>query len=123
MRAMRCPTAARCASSRGARRAEPAHGDAATMVEIQVIDDGVGIAPEVLPHVIEPFFTTRERGVGSGLGLAQVNGFCEQAGGSLRIESELGRGTRVCMLLPAGPAQSRRAPAGDAAAPAPRAGL
>jgi len=106
-----------------ARRAEPAPGDAGEMVEIQVIDSGVGIAPDVLPHVVEPFFTTRERGVGSGLGLAQVNGFCEQAGGSLRIESELGRGTRVCLRLPAGAAQSRRGPGGDAAAQAPRAEL
>lgn len=76
--------------------------DRGALVEICAMDEGVGIAPEVLPRVIEPFYTTRERGAGSGLGLAQVNGFCEQAGGSLHIESELGRGTRVCMRLPAG---------------------
>ena len=75
--------------------------DLSAWVEICAIDDGVGIAPDVLPRVIEPFFTTRERGVGSGLGLAQVHGFCDQAGGSLHIDSELGSGTRVCMRLPA----------------------
>jgi len=72
-------------------------------IEISAIDDGVGIAPDVLPRVVEPFYTTRERGIGSGLGLAQVNGFCEQAGGTLHIESELGRGTCVCLRLPAAP--------------------
>ena len=70
-------------------------------VVISVSDAGVGIAPELLAKVTEPFFTTRERGAGSGLGLSQVKGFCVQAGGEVRIDSEVGKGTRVCMLLPA----------------------
>ena len=71
------------------------------MVEIEVADTGVGIPPEVLPRVFEAFFTTRERGLGSGLGLNQVNGFCHQAGGSAEIDSVVGEGTRVRLLLPA----------------------
>ena len=62
---------------------------------------GVGIAPDVLPRVFEPFFTTRMNEAGSGLGLSQVHGFCAQAGGRARIVSEPGVGTTVEMLLPA----------------------
>ena len=79
-------------------------------VEISVRDHGTGIAPELLAKVTEPFFTTRERGAGSGLGLSQVKGFCVQAGGTLQIESVLGEGTCVRMLLPASTAPVVRAP-------------
>jgi len=71
------------------------------MVSISVTDTGIGIPADLLPKVMEPFFTTREKGVGSGLGLSQVQGFCAQAGGQVAIESELGKGTTVRMLLPA----------------------
>ena len=60
----------------------------------------VGIPDELLTKVFEPFFTTRTKGVGSGLGLSQVQGFCQEAGGSVTIESVLGRGTTVTMFLP-----------------------
>jgi CheY-like chemotaxis protein len=69
-------------------------------VSITVTDTGVGIEPEVLKRVFEPFFTTKESGKGSGLGLAMVNGFAEQSGGLATIESQLGRGTSVRLLLP-----------------------
>jgi two-component system NtrC family sensor kinase len=82
-------------------RNEGASEDGTTMVAIAVADTGVGIAPEVLPRVFEPFFTTRKNEVGSGLGLSQVHGFCAQAGGRARIGSEPGQGTTVEMLLPA----------------------
>ena len=82
-------------------------------VGISVKDHGVGIAPELLSRVTEPFFTTRDRGTGSGLGLSQVQGFCVQAGGLVQIRSELGQGTTVCMLLPAASAE----PATEAASP------
>jgi len=68
---------------------------------IAVRDGGVGIPPEVLPRVMEPFFTTRTAGAGSGLGLSQVHGLCVQSGGFLRIESEVGAGTVVRMYFPA----------------------
>ncbi|MEF7612576.1 response regulator [Aquincola sp. MAHUQ-54] len=72
-------------------------------VNLCVQDDGAGIPADILPRVVEPFFTTRERGAGSGLGLSQVHGFCVQAGGRLDIDSTVGAGTRVCMRLPAVP--------------------
>jgi PAS domain S-box-containing protein len=69
-------------------------------VAIDVSDAGVGIAPDVLGKVFDPFFTTKQVGKGTGLGLSQVHGFAHQAGGSVRIDSELGRGTTVRILLP-----------------------
>jgi two-component system NtrC family sensor kinase len=82
-------------------RNEGASEDGTTMVVIAVADTGVGIPPDVLPRVFEPFFTTRMNEAGSGLGLSQVHGFCAQAGGRARIGSEPGRGTTVEMVLPA----------------------
>lgn len=76
-------------------------------VRLSVIDPGTGIPAEVRDRVFEPFFTTKELGKGSGLGLAQVYGFAKQSGGTVRIESEAGRGTAVILLLP----RSDRTPA------------
>ena len=70
----------------------------ADWTEIVVGDEGVGIAPEALEQIFEPFFTTK-RG-GSGLGLAAVHRIIEDHGGSVRLESTLGRGTRVKLRLP-----------------------
>jgi PAS domain S-box-containing protein len=69
-------------------------------VAVNIADTGVGIEPDVLKRVFEPFFTTKESGKGTGLGLAMVNGFAEQSDGLATIESELGRGTTVRILLP-----------------------
>ena len=68
---------------------------------VRVVDTGTGIAPAHLPHIFEPFFTTREVGSGTGLGLAMVFGIVRQHGGTLRVDSEVGRGTRFELLLPA----------------------
>ena len=98
-----------------ARHAMPAGGDLiirasnepvghpaqAPMVTLSVADSGVGIPPELLTQVFEPFFTTRAQGAGSGLGLSQVRGFCKEAGGSVGIVSVVGTGTTVSMNLPA----------------------
>ncbi len=84
-----------------AARNEGASEDGTTMVVVAVTDTGVGIPPEVLPHVFEPFYTTRMNEAGSGLGLSQVHGFCAQAGGAVRISSVAGQGTTVELLLPA----------------------
>lgn len=65
-----------------------------------VEDDGAGIPEDDLPKVIEPFFSTKEVGEGSGLGLSLVHGFVQQSGGILRIESDNGEGTRVWLALP-----------------------
>ena len=67
---------------------------------IAVTDAGAGIPPDVLSKVFDPFFTTKAVGKGTGLGLSQVHGFAHQAGGTVRIESELGKGTTVTILLP-----------------------
>ena len=69
-------------------------------VAVSVTDDGVGIAPDVLPRVFEPFFTTKPPGKGTGLGLSQVHGFAHRSGGSVAIASELGKGTVVTLHLP-----------------------
>jgi PAS domain S-box-containing protein len=74
--------------------------DAGDYVAISVEDSGTGIAPDVLSRIFDPFFTTKPVGKGTGLGLSQVHGFAHQAGGTVQVESELGEGTRVTMLLP-----------------------
>jgi PAS domain S-box-containing protein len=78
--------------------------DPGDYVRIAVIDTGVGMTREVKERAIEPFFTTKEIGKGSGLGLAQVYGVATQFGGTVRIESEPGRGATVEVLLPRSPA-------------------
>jgi len=69
-------------------------------VVVTVNDTGSGIAPEILPKVIEPFFTTKSVGKGTGLGLSTTYGFARQSGGTLRIDSVLGRGTSMELWLP-----------------------
>jgi signal transduction histidine kinase/ActR/RegA family two-component response regulator len=69
--------------------------------EVLVIDNGDGIAPEHLPHVFDPFFTTKDIGKGTGLGLAQVYGIVQQHGGLVTAQSEQGKGTSICLFLPA----------------------
>lgn len=69
-------------------------------VVFTVADTGRGMAPDVLAHACEPFFTTKAIGRGSGLGLSMVYGFMKQSGGDMRIESEPGRGTTIELWLP-----------------------
>ncbi len=76
---------------------EPHAGDYAA---ITVADTGVGIAPDLLSRIFDPFFTTKPIGKGTGLGLSQVHGFAHQAGGIVRVKSELGKGTEITILLP-----------------------
>lgn len=67
---------------------------------IEVTDTGSGMSPEVLAHAMEPFFTARADGTGTGLGLAMVYGFIRQSGGDIAISSSPGKGTRVRLSLP-----------------------
>ena len=69
---------------------------------ISVIDEGVGMTEEQIARAVEPFFTTKS--LGSGLGLAVVDGFARQSGGSFRLRSALGRGTDATLALPRAPA-------------------
>ena len=69
-------------------------------VSVAIHDTGCGMTDEVLARVIEPFFTTKAVGKGSGLGLSQVYGFCRQSAGDLRLSSVVGQGTSAALLLP-----------------------
>jgi signal transduction histidine kinase len=61
---------------------------------------GSGMSAETLEHAFEAFFTTKAEGMGTGLGLSTVAGFANQSGGTVRINSEIGRGTSVTIYLP-----------------------
>ncbi|MFD0668621.1 PAS domain S-box protein [Ramlibacter sp. MAHUQ-53] len=78
----------------GARR--PAPGQ----VQVDVVDNGSGIPPEVLPRIFEPFFTTKEVGKGTGLGLAMVRSIVTKMGGSIDCRSTLGEGSTFSVTLP-----------------------
>ena len=70
------------------------------MARVSVADTGAGMPPDVVERAFEPFFTTKAVGKGTGLGLAQVYGIAQQSGGAATIESEVGRGSVVCITLP-----------------------
>ncbi len=78
----------------------PEHPAAGDYVMVAVADSGNGMTQEVLDKAFEPFFTTKDVGKGSGLGLSQVLGLAQQSGGGVRIDTQPGRGTRVCVFLP-----------------------
>ncbi|MCY0965058.1 ATP-binding protein [Parathalassolituus penaei] len=78
-------------------------------VNIRITDTGCGIPRELLARVFEPFFTTKDIGEGSGLGLSMVYGFVKQSHGDIHINSEVGKGTRISILLPQLPASRQTA--------------
>lgn len=69
-------------------------------VSLSVSDTGTGMTPEVVSKAIDPFFTTKPLGMGTGLGLSMIYGFARQSGGQVSIRSQPGQGTQVCVYLP-----------------------
>lgn len=94
-------------------RLELATSRTADAVVLTVTDQGSGIPSEALPHIFEPFYTTKDHGKGTGLGLASAHRILLQHGGSIAVESEVGRGTTFRMTFPA------VAPLAASCAPAP----
>lgn len=86
-------------------------------VALSVRDEGQGMSADVRQRAIEPFFTTKGRERGTGLGLAMVHGFVQQSLGRLEIESEPGQGTMMRMLFPVAPAQEADTPPPPQATP------
>ncbi|MCG8573178.1 MAG: ATP-binding protein [Spirochaetes bacterium] len=70
-------------------------------INIFIIDNGVGIKPEVIPHIFDPFFTTKENNMGTGLGLSIVYGIVTKYKGSIKVNSTVGKGTEFMITLPA----------------------
>jgi PAS domain S-box-containing protein len=91
-----------CVATRREQRLNPndPHGPLINYAVVEVRDDGCGMSPDVLAKASQPFFTTKDVGEGSGLGLSQVHGFAAQSGGFVDIQSAAGQGTQVSVFLP-----------------------
>jgi CheY-like chemotaxis protein len=83
-----------------ARAAREQELPAGQYVSLCVSDTGAGMTAEVIARAFDPFFTTKPIGMGTGLGLSMIYGFARQSGGHVRIYSQLGEGTTVCIYLP-----------------------
>ncbi|MCG8618408.1 MAG: ATP-binding protein, partial [Desulfobacterales bacterium] len=77
---------------------------------LRVTDNGTGIPPEILDKIFDPYFTTKKKGKGTGLGLAVVHGIVREQGGDIRVDSEPGQGTTVTVYIPISEKQDGQAP-------------
>ncbi|MBK7581891.1 MAG: PAS domain S-box protein [Myxococcales bacterium] len=93
--------------------------EAGAFARLTVEDSGVGIAEEVLPRIFEPYFTTKEKTEGTGLGLAVVHGIIKNHHGAIVVESQLGKGSRFAVYLPI-PTRASLPPTGPIASAVPR---
>ncbi len=102
---MRCPrggritieTANKWLDDRAARERDLPPGQ---YLSLCVTDTGTGMTPDVVAKAFDPFFTTKPLGQGTGLGLSMIYGFARQSGGQVRVYSEVGQGTTMCVYLP-----------------------
>ena len=111
-------TANKWLDDRAARQRDLSPGQ---FVSLCVSDNGTGMSPEVIRRAFDPFFTTKPIGQGTGLGLSMIYGFAQQSGGQVRIYSELGQGTMVCIYLPRHHGSAEDAAGPDAGLPPHRA--
>ncbi len=105
--------------ARQAARRELSAGD---FVSLRVGDSGVGMPDDVRARAFDPFYTTKPIGQGTGLGLSMIYGFVRQSDGSVQIESEIGKGTVIEILLPRHRGEITDAPAAEHASEEPRTG-
>ena len=69
-------------------------------IKLEITDNGSGIAPEDVPHIFEPFFSTKQKASGIGLGLAIVHGIVQNHNGKIEVDSKVGEGTTISIILP-----------------------
>ncbi|TFZ04352.1 hybrid sensor histidine kinase/response regulator [Ramlibacter rhizophilus] len=103
---------------RAANAAAPVPGLAGELVMVEAEDSGAGMPPEIVDKVFEPFFTTKPAGQGTGLGLSQVYGMCQRAGGCATVESRPGEGTTIRMFFAVDATPPAAEPARASAEPA-----
>jgi len=69
-------------------------------IRFEIIDNGIGISAEDIPHIFEPFFSTKQKASGIGLGLAIVHGIIQSHNGKIQVKSEPGQGTTFSITIP-----------------------
>lgn len=107
------------ARAQGAVTIRACRGEADDFITVSIVDDGPGMSEETRKRCMEPFFTTKTRGLSTGLGLTLVSGLLKKAGGTMQIHTQLDRGTTFQLQLPAAPtlpcrARAERGPAKSA---------